>query len=99
MASPSLIKIICHDAVVDDGKRKIIEAVLLLIPSALTMIIKKYLSMSKSKEGEGETILLTNNKLDWEFAPSNKREETVLIITFLKSVPCTNIVVAFYFQE
>ena len=43
----------------------------------LTMIIKKYLSMSKSKDEEGESILLTNNKGDWEFAPSNKREEAV----------------------
>ena len=34
LASPSLIKMICHDAVVDDGKRKVMEAVLLLIPSA-----------------------------------------------------------------
>ena len=43
----------------------------------LTMIIKKYLSMSKSKDREGETVLLTNNKGDWEFTPSNKREEAV----------------------
>ena len=34
LASPPQIKMICHDAVVDDGKRKLVEAVLLLIPSA-----------------------------------------------------------------
>ena len=67
---------ICPDAVVDDGKRKLVEAVLLLVPSGmLPMIIKKYLSMSRRKDGK--TILLINSKGDREFAPSNKRVATV----------------------
>ena len=76
MATPSLVKMICPDVVVDDGKRKLVEAALLLIPSGmLTMIIKKYLSMPKRKDGE--TILLINSKGDWEFVPSNKRVAVV----------------------
>ena len=76
LASPSLVKMICPDVVVDDGKRKLVEAALLLIPSGMvTLIIKKYLSMPKIKDGE--TILLLNSKGDWEFAPSNKRVAAV----------------------
>ena len=58
---------------VDDGKRKMVEAVLLLIHSGLlTMLIKKY--MARSSTAGGQTILQINSKGDWEYALSNKRE-------------------------
>ena len=67
---------ICPHVVVGDGKKRLVEAALLLIPSGmLTIIIKKYLIMAKRKDGE--TILLINSKGDWEFAPSNKRVAAV----------------------
>ena len=60
----------------DDGKKKLMEAVLLLIPSGLlTMLIKKYLG--RSNRADGATILLINSKGDWEYAPSNKREAAI----------------------
>ena len=61
---------------VDDGKRKLMEAVLLLIHSGLlTMLIKKY--MARSSRPGGQTILQINSKGDWEYAPSNKREAAI----------------------
>ena len=67
---------VCLEKVDEDGKRKLLEAILLLIPSGLlTMLIKMYLGRSKKKDGE--TILLINNKGDWEYAPSNKREAAI----------------------
>ena len=67
---------VCLEKVDEDGKRKLLEVILLLIPSGLlTMLIKMYLGRSKKKDGE--TILLINNKGDWEYAPSNKREAAI----------------------
>ena len=60
----------------DDRKRKMVEAVLLLIHSGLLMmIIKKY--MTRSNKAGGQTILQINSKGDWEYAPSNKREAAI----------------------
>ena len=72
-----LVKKICPEAVaMDDGKKKLLEAALLLIPSGLlTLLMMKYMDGPMKKDGE--TILLINYKGDWEFAPSNKREAAV----------------------
>ena len=72
-----LVKKICPEAVaMDDGKKKLLEAALLLIPSGLlTLLMMKYMDGPMKKDGE--TILLINCKGDWEFAPSNKREAAV----------------------
>merc|ERR1719500_2735929 len=78
----------CNETVVDqivtttaagpDLQDRLLEALLVLIPSGLlTTLVYLYLNAGKPTKQGGETILLLNSKGDWEYAPSAKRDAQV----------------------